>query len=320
MTSCDETDGDYGGRVSWLSRASGGGNDVSCDASFRAGRLELKDMMAIRFALAAAFFTLLGACAPAGTGAARDGMDGSAPFHGPDKDASAADIAPVPPDAAGHCPAGRKLCSGACASPDDPAFGCSAMACAPCQGTANGSATCSAQHCSIACNAGYRACGGKCVSTTDVTSCDASCTPCAPPPADATATCNGTACDFACNAGFKRVAAGCTSTAWVAQGTNVGGTSVWGSGGNDVYVLPYHSTGGDVWTSQTIVLAGTQGLSCIWGSGSGDVYAVGGDPSTAAGDGTIFHSTGDGVWTVQTNGTKGSGHLWGIWGSGSSDV
>lgn len=58
-------------------------------------------------------------------------------------------------------------------------------------------------------------CGGKCISAAEATpsvGCwEASCTPCAPPPAHAHALCTNGQCDFECEEGYQRSASGCVA-------------------------------------------------------------------------------------------------------------
>ncbi len=65
----------------------------------------------------------------------------------------------------------------------------------------NGTAVCASSACTIACGAGYHACGAQCLANASTGSCGASCTPCAPP-ANAVSTCDGTRCGYGCLPGW----------------------------------------------------------------------------------------------------------------------
>lgn len=113
------------------------------------------------------------------------------------------------------CKPGFKRCGDACV-PTDAAHGCDAAACAPCE-SGNGTASCNAGACAIACNNGYKACGGKCVGVTDPsygcspTACTN--TNCPMPGPGATLVCNGTTCEVgACPAGTKNCNQKCVPT------------------------------------------------------------------------------------------------------------
>src|SRR5689334_19176282 len=68
--------------------------------------------------------------------------------------------APTPPESDGTCLAGRKLCTGACATLEDPGYGCGAPACAPCA-IPGATATCHAGACAIgSCATGQGDCDG----------------------------------------------------------------------------------------------------------------------------------------------------------------
>lgn len=70
-----------------------------------------------------------------------------------------------------------------------------------CAAVANATVSCSGGACTFACNPGYHACAGACVSDTDPTACGPTCAVCAVP-ANARATCSANACGSTCNAGF----------------------------------------------------------------------------------------------------------------------
>jgi len=71
------------------------------------------------------------------------------------------DSGPVDPSDGGGsppCPAGQRLCHGACVGVTDPTYGCGAPSCEPCK-TAHGTPTCQANKCVVqACDKGYADC------------------------------------------------------------------------------------------------------------------------------------------------------------------
>ncbi len=70
----------------------------------------------------------------------------------------------------------------------------------------------------MSCGGGQHLCGGQCVSSSDLGSCGASCTPCQIP-ANATPTCDGAACGFVCKQGYQRTGATCTIVPTVGRRT-----------------------------------------------------------------------------------------------------
>ncbi|MEO6417981.1 MAG: hypothetical protein ABIP39_01140 [Polyangiaceae bacterium] len=84
-----------------------------------------------------------------------------------------------------------------------------------CPVVANGTETCVARACQLACATNFHACSGACASNADPNTCGSSCTPCVPP-ANSTATCGAGACGFACKAGHGNCDAnavnGCETT------------------------------------------------------------------------------------------------------------
>jgi cysteine-rich repeat protein len=94
------------------------------------------------------------AAALAGAGACGDD-DGA----GNGKDASAGGTAGAPDASDDACPPATKSCSGACVALDDPAHGCAASDCAPCDQT-HGTASCASGACTIGCEPGWGDCDG----------------------------------------------------------------------------------------------------------------------------------------------------------------
>ena len=93
------------------------------------------------------------------------------------------------------------LCGTSCVSPLTSANHCGGCD-TKCPTVKGGSDTCQSGVCTLACNAGYHACGAtKCALDTDTTACGPACTVC-PIPANGTATCAANACGLACAAGF----------------------------------------------------------------------------------------------------------------------
>ncbi|MBX3229945.1 MAG: hypothetical protein KIT84_26075 [Labilithrix sp.] len=67
--------------------------------------------------------------------------------------------APIPPGPQG-CAAGTHECGGSCAALNDPAYGCGAAGCAPCQ-IAHGAAACAGAACAVdTCDKGFADCNG----------------------------------------------------------------------------------------------------------------------------------------------------------------
>jgi cysteine-rich repeat protein len=86
------------------------------------------------------------------------GDDDAAPGNG--NDASAGGSAGALPDASPEaCPASTKSCSGACVGLDDPAYGCAASDCAPCNQT-HATASCASGACAVSCESGWGDCDG----------------------------------------------------------------------------------------------------------------------------------------------------------------
>jgi len=65
----------------------------------------------------------------------------------------------------------------------------------------NGIVECVGGRCELTCKPGYRACGSRCVVTTDPSACGPGCTVCPVPP-NATAACQADRCAFLCDVGF----------------------------------------------------------------------------------------------------------------------
>ena len=90
--------------------------------------------------------------------------------------------------------------------------------------TANATAaTCDGTSCGLTCATGYHLCGGACVSSTSVDSCNLSCTSCTPP-TGGSATCDGTSCGGACPSDQKLCAGVCIPSAMACNGMCTSGT------------------------------------------------------------------------------------------------
>ncbi len=109
--------------------------------------------------------------------------------------------------AGGSCPTGTKLCSGACKSTGNPAFGCAAAACGACPSSAHETAGCDAKGaCTTTCDTGYADCDGKAsngceVDTTNDPNDCGKCNNACPGPT-AQAVCTKGTCALACPAGL----------------------------------------------------------------------------------------------------------------------
>ncbi|HWL85484.1 MAG TPA: hypothetical protein VNO21_06760 [Polyangiaceae bacterium] len=70
-----------------------------------------------------------------------------------------------------------------------------------CPGDAHGQSACHNGACDVTCTAGYHACGGKCIATTDPSACGDACVTCAAGP-NGSAVCDKNACSLACLPGY----------------------------------------------------------------------------------------------------------------------
>ncbi len=70
---------------------------------------------------------------------------------------------PTAPKPDGTCEADRKKCADLCVSLVDPAYGCAAKSCAPCDAPASTGAICTEGACDLRCDAGYERSGAACV-------------------------------------------------------------------------------------------------------------------------------------------------------------
>ncbi len=100
----------------------------------------------------------------------------------------------------GGCSGSTVRCGASCVDLTGDPMHCGSCAMA-CTDPLHGTATCVSSSCTPACDSGYHACSGACLSDGDVGSCGTSCTPCAVPP-HATAHCTTGACGFDCIAPF----------------------------------------------------------------------------------------------------------------------
>ena len=103
------------------------------------------------------------------------------------------------------------LCGTSCVSPLTSANHCGGCD-TKCPTVTGGTETCQIGVCTLACKAGYHACGATtCALDGDATACGAACTVC-PVPANGTATCMANACAIACTEGFGDCNAGVNAT------------------------------------------------------------------------------------------------------------
>ena len=94
---------------------------------------------------------------------------------------------------------------------------------------------------------------------------------------------------------------------------------IWGSSGNDVWVVGDNGTvrrfGANATEAEIVTTSSKSNLNAIWGSGPSDIWIVGDH-------GTILHFDGkawsESIAVLPTGRTKP--HLYGVWGSGPDDV
>lgn len=138
------------------------------------------------------------------------GVDASPPDSTPDTSPDAATDGP-PADAPISCGTTEKNCGDSCVSNFDPAYGCSATSCSPCDQATHSTYVCVADACKASgCAAGYKSCGGACVPTDADHGCGAaSCAAC--PAANGVPSCEAGACKLTCNTGYKLCGGKCVN-------------------------------------------------------------------------------------------------------------
>lgn len=131
-----------------------------------------------------------------------------------------------------YCEAGKKICKGACVPYDDPAYGCAATGCAPCD-LPGATVICQNLGCKLtACLPGFQNCDGNEANgceidlTTDLANCGACGTVCGSD--HATATCTNGICGAECDSEYgncnSQAADGCETP--LATTANCGGCGV----------------------------------------------------------------------------------------------